>query len=152
MNEYRKKLNSLAKEIMIGVAENKLTTESREFKLALEIIKELNEETEPDYIITTAFHSGTKPDMFQHIIAVVELIAKQKKSFSEACNIRAKQKGVNSSSVRQACCRAMNISADVWNRFASGDSVPLHFIVRKLIEKYPGYKKDIFNAFEIKYE
>jgi hypothetical protein len=140
---YKEKLINIAKEILMAAAEHEISTESKEFKVALMIIKELQEK--PDQIQSNI---GARTDMLFHILAVVELIKKEGKSFSEACKIRAGIKDINDSSVRQACCRSLDYSAYYWNQFATGSLDRERDIKNKLINKYPSYKDKIIAVFK----
>lgn len=151
MNNFREKLNIIAREIIMQVAENKLSPESKELKIALYIKKEYQEELEPIYdVLEIPHHGESKPDMLTHILSVVKLIRQDKKSFSQAIGIRANEMDIRESSVRQACCRAMKISAYYWNKFSVGDEIARDYLLRIVLKKYRYYTKEIKEAFGVK--
>lgn len=155
MNNFKEKLNTIAKEIVMQVAENKLSPDSKELKIALYIKKEYQEELDSGYVapiydVLKIPHHGDKPDMLNHILAVVKLIRDKKKSFPEAIRIRAKEESIRESSVRQACCRSMKITAYYWNKFSEGNEAARDYLLTKILRKYRFHAREIKDTFAIK--
>ena len=90
-----------------------------------------------------------EPVMLTNCLKVVALILNKQYKFADACNAIAGEENVQVSTIRQACCRAIGISAYQWNLFAKGSSEQRSTIITTLKAKYPDFTHKINEAFNI---
>jgi len=149
--ELKRKFLAIIDQITYAVADSILSQTSDLFKAAIEAKKliEFNSNNEnAKEVYTYPQYKWTQFGMLEHCLAVVKLIIEEKRTFPEACVIRAKEVRKTVPSIRQACCRALlDTKSGDWNNFANGNTASKNFIIEKLIKKYPTERIRILKMF-----
>lgn len=144
------KLLSLIDEVTFAVADQLIQPTSPLFKAVTEAKKALkgsfiNPET-GKYLGNTKY-KWTQFGMLEHCLFVTEYVLNRKMPFSMAVIMRASEVNKEVSSIRQACCRALNLKADDWHKMSSGNKEYYNLIKNKLLDKYPTQKNIILETF-----
>lgn len=142
------KLIKISDEILIKMAKGEISPQNKVVKIAVFIKETLSAEDDQkksDPSLKAINETGQEkfPEMLKISYRVFNLMKEANKSFSSACITVAKNKGVRDSTIRQACCKNLDLTAEHWNQYFLKKENALNIIKEHFLSKYPNFEKFI---------
>jgi hypothetical protein len=134
---------------MFAVADEKISQTSVLFKAVTEAKKALKStplNPETGIELGNKQYKWTQFGMLEHCLAVVRSILIDKHSFPKACYLRALETNKTVPSIRQACCRSLQLRSDDWNKFSRGNQHSKLLIRDRLLAKDPTEGENILKS------